>query len=244
LEQINYNEQILRLIELQSLDSKLYRLRKEKDEQPEIIKSLQNKLQQQQQVVKEKEERLKAVQLKRKDKEIELSSQEEQIKKLQSQLYSLKTNKEYTAMLNEINGKKMNQSVLEEDILKIMEEQEEIKRQLDKQKGLFAEEEKKFELEKQKIQNHLKEIEAEIADYEAKRKIVTEGVNPKILAKYEKILKGRNGLAIVEVDPNDLSCKGCYMKTTPQVINEIKMNKGLVFCEVCSRILYVREDTK
>ena len=244
MDQVNYKEEIKRLIELQSLDSQLYKLNREKQEQPKIISDLQQKLQDKQQLLKGWEEKLKTVQLKRKDKELDLASREEEIKKLQTQLYTLKTNREYTAMLTEINGKKMNHSVLEEDILNIFDEQEVAKKASDQQKANLAEEEKVFEQEKQRIQNYLKEIEGQIKDYQSKRDVIVKGINPKILAKYERILKGKEGLAIVDVNQNDFSCKGCYMKATPQVVNEIKMNKGLVFCEVCSRILYVKEDAQ
>jgi len=244
LVKVNYKEEITKLIELQSLDSQLYKLNREKENQPKIINDLQQVFEDKKQQLKTWEEKLKSIQLKRKEKEIDLGTHEEQIKKLQGQLYALKTNKEYTAMLNEINGKKMNQSLLEEEILNFMEEQDKAKKELEQQKINVAEEEKKFNQEKQKIQNHLKEIEAQSADLQSKRAVIIKTIDSKILPKYERILKGREGLAIIDVDENDFSCKGCYMKATPQVVNEIKMNKGLVFCEVCSRILYVKEDEK
>ena len=242
MEKANFKEEIKKLIGLQSVDSQLYKLNKEKQEQPKVLENLLQEFENKKNALKEEEEKSKAIQLKRKNKELDLSSQEEQIKKLQSQLFTLKTNKEYTVMLNEINSKKMNQSLLEEDILKIMEEQDQIKKEIEGQKNKIAKEENLYNQEKQKIQNHLKELETQITMLESKRQLMAKEINTKIISKYERILQGRDGLAIVDVDQNDFSCKGCYMKATPQVINEIKMNKNLVFCEVCSRILYIKED--
>jgi predicted nucleic acid-binding Zn-ribbon protein len=166
---------------------------------------------------------------------------EENIKSLQSKLYTLKTNKEYSAMLTEINGVKMDKSLLEEDILKIFEEQDMLKKELDQKQIELKEEEKKFEQDKQRILTRLKEVEALIQVLEAKRSMSEKEVDTKILFQYNKILKGKDGLALVQV--RDDSCQGCFMNVPPQVINEIKMNDRLIFCEMCARILYIQDDT-
>ena len=57
--------------------------------------------------------------------------------------------------------------------------------------------------------------------------------------KYERIIKSKDGLAVVTI-AND-ACQGCFRVMPPQVVNEIKMNDELVFCENCARILYIEE---
>jgi predicted nucleic acid-binding Zn-ribbon protein len=143
-------------------------------------------------------------------------------------------------MLSEIDGVKMDKSLLEEDVLKIFEEQDALKIELEQKQNLLKEEEKKFETEKQKILERIKEIEGYIKDLEAKRAIAEKEIDAKIVNQYNKILKGKDGLALVEVK-ND-SCQGCFMNVPPQVINEIKMHDRLIFCEMCARILYIADD--
>jgi uncharacterized protein len=60
-----------------------------------------------------------------------------------------------------------------------------------------------------------------------------------MLKEYERILLSREGLAIVTVKDN--SCGGCHMLVPPQVINLIKMYEHIITCEVCNRILYIKE---
>ena len=229
-----------KLAKLQELDAQLYSLKREKEEKPKLLEALQSELEQKKQILKEFEERNKALLLKRKDKEGQLAVKEENIKSLQSKLYTLKTNKEYTAMLSEINGVKMDKSLIEEDILKVFEEQDVLKLELEQKQASLKEEEKKFDAEKQIILNRLKEVEGLIQDLEAKRKIAEKDIDAKIASQYNKILKGKDGLALVEVK-ND-SCQGCFMNVPPQVINEIKMHDRLIFCEMCARILYIQDD--
>ena len=210
-------------------------------EKPKILESLQNEFDQKKQILKEYEERSKSLLLKRKDKEGELTSKEEDVKKLQSKLYALKTNKEYSIMLTEINGVKMDNSLLEEEIIKILEEQDDLKKDLEKQQSIIKEEDRKFNEEKQKINNRVKEIEVQIKDMESKRSNAIKEIDAKILSQYERILKGKESLAIVKVESD--SCQGCFMNVPPQVINEIKMNDKLIFCEMCARILYIPDDS-
>jgi len=240
LQQVDIALEIKKLVNLQKIDTQLYNLNREKIEKPKIIASLQNEFDKKKEILKEYEERSKSLLLKRKDKEGELTSKEEGIKKLQSKLYLLKTNKEYSAMLTEINGVKMDNSLLEEEIIKILEEQDNLKKDLEKQQSIIKEEEKKFDEQKQKINNRIKEIEVQTKDMESKRSNAIKEIDAKILSRYERIIKGKESLAIVKVE-ND-SCQGCFMNVPPQVINEIKMNDKLIFCEMCARILYIPDD--
>jgi len=240
-QQVNIQSEIKKLVKLQELDAQLYSLNREKNEKPKILETLQKELEQKKQILKEYEDKNKALLLKRKDKEGQLAMKEENIKNLQSKLYTLKTNKEYSAMLTEINGVKMDKSLLEEEILKLLDEQDILKKELDQKQSSLKEEERKFETEKQNILNRIKEIEDMIKDLEAKRAVAEKEIDEKIAAKYNKILKGKDGLALVQVKHN--SCQGCFMNVPPQVINEIKMNDKLIFCEMCARILYIEDDT-
>ncbi len=186
------------------------------------------------------EEKDKALVLKRKEKEIDLASKEENIRKLNGQLSSLKTNKEYQAMLSQIASLKTDNSVLEEDILKIMDEQDVLKKDIAKEKSYLSEEERKFQEEKKKVDERLKEMEFRISDLTAKRGRITPSIDKRAFTQYERILKGKNGLALVRV--KDDACQGCFIAVTPQVVNEIKMQDKIITCESCARILYLEED--
>src|SRR5215471_2071020 len=62
-------------------------------------------------------------------KEKELEYQGSQRKKLEAKLYEVKTNKEYSAALAEIEGAKVEKNRLEEEILGLMELQERLGRE-------------------------------------------------------------------------------------------------------------------
>ena len=239
-EQVNIKEQIKLLVFLQDIDAKIYALRRDKDELPQEIAGLQKSFEEKKAELHKLEEKAKALTVKRKERELELSSKEENIKKLTGQLSSLKTNKEYKVMLEQIVSIKTDNSVLEEEILKMMDEQDTTKENAVLEKAHLSEEEKKFLEEKKKVEERMQELEFSINDLTAKGKQIIPSIDKRIYAVYEKILKALHGLALVKVE--NYSCKGCFMAVTSQVVNEIKMQEKLVICGSCARILYLEED--
>jgi predicted nucleic acid-binding Zn-ribbon protein len=233
--------QLQGLIKLQELDSEIYLLNAEKALKPEQIKNLEAAFEAKKQSLAAIEKQLLDLQKVRKDKEGELAGKDEAIKKLQTQLYSLKTNKEYQAMLQQIQDAKADYSLIEDKILEALEQGDKVKLEADREKQHLKQEEGLFQAEKGTIDTRVKEIDGRLAQLQALRTQALVGLDPKILAQYDRILHSRDGLAIVLVKDN--SCGGCNMFVPAQVINLIKMYDNIVTCEVCNRILYVQEGT-
>ena len=236
----NIKEEIRKLTELQEVDRQIFSLIKERSEQPKIIEELQKEFDAKKAKLKSLEENRQKKQLKQKEEEVELGSKEENIKKANSQLGQLKTNKDYQLKLAEIESLKADKSIIEEEILKLMDEIDLAKKEIEAEKKTLEDEEKRYNEKKNALTRRGKEIEGLLKDFEGKRKILSDSIDKKILTRYEHILQGKEGLAIVKVQDN--SCQGCFMKVPPQVINEIKMHEHVITCEICARILYLEED--
>lgn len=238
--EVNLKEQISKLIELQTVDAQIYRLLAEKEAQPETIAQLDQSLDEKKKNLAEAEKKLLDLQKQKKERELDLGAKEETIKKTQTQLYQLKTNKEYAAMLKEIAGIKADISTIEDKIIVIFDQLDAGKAQVEKEKQVLAQEEKIINAEKNKIQLRCKEIDDKLAQLKVEREKITPNIDKKIFNQYERVLKGREGLAIVPV--KNYSCGGCFMNVPPQVVNLIRMYERIVTCEVCQRILYIEED--
>lgn len=227
-------------MKLQTVDTEIYALRYEKESKPQETKMLEASFAEKKQHLATLEKTALDLQKQRKDRELDLVSKEEAIKKLQTQLYSLKTNKEYQAMLQQIEGAKADASVIEDKILEVLEHIDRIKLEIEQEKQRLCEEEKVFALKRKDIEGRIKEIDDRLAQLEARRIQIIPEVRAQILNQYERILLNRDGLAIVKVKNN--SCQGCNMFVPPQVINLIQMYERLVTCEVCNRILYIDDE--
>ena len=236
---VDLKTQITGLVRLQELDSEIYALNNEKDSKPIEIKAIEDAFEAKKQNLLLLEKNSLELQKQRKEKELELASNAEAVKKLQGQLYSLKTNKEFQTMLQQIADAKADGSLIEEKILISFEESDKIKAQIDQKNLNLKQEEKVFLESKEKVQLRVKEIDQRLNQLQAQRQQITPAIDPKMLSEYERILSSRGGLAIVTVVDN--SCGGCHMLVPPQVINMIKMYDHIVTCEVCNRIFYIAE---
>lgn len=239
MENINLEEQIKLLVELQGLDSHIFGLEDELELIPETIKNMDDAFKGKMTNLKNLEDGVKALQLKRKEKEGELEAKEGTIRKYQSQMYQVKTNKEYTAFQEEIGRVKADNSLIEEDIIKILDQMDAENKKISKEKEFLKGEEVKLNEEKKKLSEDAGRIKVELEGLKSQRAALASKVDKNILGKYERIVKNKDGLAVVPVS-ND-ACQGCYRVMPPQVINEIRMKRALVFCENCARILYIEE---
>ncbi|MDP8260038.1 MAG: C4-type zinc ribbon domain-containing protein [Candidatus Gygaella obscura] len=237
---ISIKEQLKKLIVLQDFDSKIYKLKEEKGRMPELIERLNSEFEQKKDNFKRIENLIIDNLKRRKEKEIELGIKEEKVKKQHSQLYTLKKNEEYKAMLKEIEGIKADSSVLEDDIIELMDELDLLNKDKEKEAVVLKQEEDKLKEVKVKIDLRTKEIDSTLKDLEFKRSQIAQETDRGVLAGYEKILENKDGLAIVAVYNN--SCQGCFMNVTAQIINEIKMFDKIIHCGMCSRILYLEDD--
>ena len=240
MQQLSVKDQLKKLVELQNLDGEIYALKKAAAEKPLFIEKLKEQFEGTKIRLKALEDKFKAALLDRKDKELNLKVKEEGIAKANVQLSQIKTNKEYTAKINEIEGIKADKSILEEKILISYDDSDKINADIDQEKRSVLEQEKIFTARKKEIEEEVMALEDRIKILEAQREELNPGIDKIYLNRYERILENKGGLAIVPVKRN--TCGGCFMNITHQTINAIKMNDQMVECEICSRILYLEDD--
>ena len=156
--------------------------------------------------------------------------------KYEGQLYQVKTNKEYSAVLLEIEEVKQEKSGIEEDILGFMEFQERIAAELKEAEGEWTKRESEGKSEEATLVERLRGVEAELAVVRSERVDLARQLQPRVLDDYDGILRHR-GVAVAEVTkPN--SCGGCRVTITPQRLQELRQQSALIHCESCGRYLF------
>ncbi|MFA6281464.1 MAG: C4-type zinc ribbon domain-containing protein [Candidatus Omnitrophota bacterium] len=240
---MDLKEEIRKLVELQKVDSEIYKISlKKNSEIPEKLNLLKNEFEQRKKEFEAALEAIKQLQLKKKEKELNLATKEEAIKKSQGQLFQLKTNKDYQTKLTEIASLKADASLFEEEVLKAMEGIEAADKKAKEEKEMFAQEEKNYKEKQAALHKELEDIESQTKTFEERKAALGKDIDKNILARYEKLIKTRSGLAVCAVDVETENCGACHMRMTSQKINEIKMYSELTLCENCVRILYIPED--
>ena len=168
-----------------------------------------------------------------------MQSREEHIKKLQGQLFQVKTNKEYTAMQREIDSLKADKSLLEETILGLFDAIEQAAKERQREQARLTEEQGQLKAARERIEREVATIEEQITDAQRRRHAVVPDLPEPTLDLYERVLKLREGLALVPL--LNEACGGCHRRLPPQVVSQVYLKANLVSCETCNRILYVDE---
>ncbi|MBN2119422.1 MAG: hypothetical protein JW734_00010 [Candidatus Omnitrophica bacterium] len=238
---MDIKEEIRKLRDLQDIDSKFLALKNERDlALPGRIAELKESFESKKSILSALEEEVKRSQVKKKERELDLATKEEGVSKCQGQLYQLKTNQEYKAKLKEIESLKADISVIEEDILKIMEEVDQKAKTLNEKKEEFKGQEAELNKAVEKIEQDIKQLDIQVKGLEDKRGILTQGIDSVLLKDYEHLLNNRWGLALVPLKAG--SCGGCHMNLPPEVTNKVKQYIEIIYCEFCARMLYLEED--
>jgi len=236
-------EFLKKLFTLQNKDSEIDLISDEIDTIPQKIEELQKEIKDLEEELKQKDEEFKKHAIHQKELENELLKIEEEIKKEQMELYSVKTNEMYKSLKQNIEDKKKRKSEIEDEILVIMDK-------IDEEKQKLSEFKKDLEAKKSQINNNIKELEnrkKELSEKLENLKMEREGFvseicsteeGSKYYAKYEKIRKSKNGVAVVNVIEN--ACGGCNISLTKEKINEV-LTSDFPVCDNCGRILFLEK---
>lgn len=232
-------EQILRLVDLQNVDSKIYEIKKQLKRLPEELDKMKVEFLPQ----KEKYENLKTG-LKEKESlnlqyQSDLKGNEEKLKSLQKRLSEVKNAKELNAVDTEINSVKKVISETEDNNIKLLEEIDVVKKELTESEQIIQEEEKKINEIQNRINEETQKSEVELKNLNEEREKILVDIPADLLCDYDFIFKKRDGKAIVAV--KNSTCCGCYMSVPPQTVNDVRKAEQIIHCQYCSRILYYPE---
>jgi predicted nucleic acid-binding Zn-ribbon protein len=229
--------QLKALIDLQAVDTKLAGLEALLSKIPEELRAIRASVEESVANV----ERLRAaIENARKEirtKEKELEFQAAQRSKCEAKLYEVKTNKEYSAVLTEIEQFKTQQGKIEEEILALMESQERLSREHQDASARLKVREQEAHREEEVMNRRLAELEAQFDSVRRERQELARQLPPDLLASYEKLLRHLHGLALVQVSATS-TCGGCYVALPPQRLQELRQQSQLLTCESCGRYLY------
>jgi predicted nucleic acid-binding Zn-ribbon protein len=185
------------------------------------------------------EDHLKKKQLLQKDKEGLLAQKEANIKKMDGQLGQVKTNKEYSALQQEIGALKADNSLLEEEILKLFDEVEAADIEVKKERERLKTVEKDFPAKESEIIRLESEAKSNLEKFKQERQTILSQTDPEIRGRYDLIVQKKQGIALAKISGE--ICAACQLQLRPQLINDVRLGQSLILCENCSRILYFED---
>src|SRR5262249_19694891 len=116
--------------------------------------------------------------------------------KLEARLYEVKTNKEYSAALLEIEESKQEKAKTEEEILALMELQERLGVEMREAETRFKTREQQARQDESVVRTKLAAVEQELSGVRGERQGRAKDLPPGLLSDYERLLRARNGVAV------------------------------------------------
>ncbi|WP_432797195.1 zinc ribbon domain-containing protein [Poriferisphaera sp. WC338] len=175
---------------------------------------------------------------------------ETRITEARNNMNAVTNNKEYSALLVEVNTLKIDKSKAEDEALEsinAVEEStkkfEELNEQSDQQRKLVENSEKDVKEAREAVGDRLDQVQAE-------RDTAAGKIPADTLATFERLIYEHDGEAMAEVELQDTRrkeyiCGGCFIQLPIERLNSIIIKPdAITSCPTCGRILFLKEDAK
>jgi predicted nucleic acid-binding Zn-ribbon protein len=234
------NPDLRNLVALQDLELKIASLQKQAAEIPNKNQQYEEELQRIRAAHEERVAHGKELANHRRTLEGQVDMNRSKLSRLRDQLMAVKTNKEYTAMLHEIQMAEEQIRSEEDKILEFMEEMEAMEKDLKnaehEMKGKAAEIRETI----RKSTELIPQLEAELDQLREQKVAMESQVGAELLSRYRRIAEARKGVALAEA--KDELCSACHVRIRPQMYAELMRTESIHSCDSCSRILFSREN--
>ncbi|HEY6037071.1 MAG TPA: C4-type zinc ribbon domain-containing protein [Kofleriaceae bacterium] len=231
-------EQLLSLLQLQTLDVKVRELEAAAKQLPAKLDPLRRDLAKLQGMLDAERAKLGETETWRKSQQEMIDRDRESLKAAQAKLQQSKNSKEFGAASREVENKRKSITDRETELKKVTE-------QVNQSNTQFS----ARDADVQKLRDQLAESEAAMADQvnalaaqlaEAKtgRDAARNGVEKSWLKTYDS-LAAKRGYAVAPVIKG--TCQGCHMALPPQLNNILARMESIETCPRCGRLVYRKE---
>lgn len=235
------DKQLEFLIGLQEIDKEIKRLNQLKEKIPEEIERERQIFEKTNSEIDQLNEKIEQTKKERRSKELETQTVTDLLSNAKTKLPNVKTNKEYSAVLQETENLKNKIVSLEEEEIKLMENIEECQKDHKRKLKEKEEEEKKYLEIKKRKEEELEDLNKHLGKELQHKNELAAKIESKQLKYYEKVMNARNGLAVVPIEKD--TCCGCHRSLRLQLSIEIRQNDSIITCPYCSRFLFSEQMT-
>ncbi|HEV8577969.1 MAG TPA: C4-type zinc ribbon domain-containing protein [Thermoanaerobaculia bacterium] len=174
---------------------------------------------------------------------------QEKLKKYQQQINRVSTQREYGALLQEIDTVKGQISSQEDQAFSSLEHHEQAQKELAALRESFRDVEERYAVELARWESEKPEISRQADDLRGRIADLKQRLPRSLVSQFERILDRYPSGAIAPVRPierpgrgqREWHCAACNYRVRPQAVVEIRNGGSLVQCDACKRILYLEE---
>lgn len=227
------------LLVLQDRDRRLRALAEDLDRVPKDETRAKERLAGDEAAVKKAKEELMANEVEIKKVELDVGTRKTTIARLKVQQFETRKNDEYQALGHEIVRYEKDVDGLETKELELMERADSLRGTLSQAEQSLAKTKGLVDEDLSTLAERRKRLSGEVAEVKVERERLAAAAPESLMPLYERLLKTKNGVAVVPVSGG--KCSGCHIKLVASTL--VKVNSGTegVQCESCGRLLYAEE---
>ncbi len=185
----------------------------------------------------------------RRTAESELAEAQEKSKQYQQQLSRVATQREYGAMLKEIDTIKERTNTHEQQTLEALERSEESQKRLEELGGEFRDLDQRYQTELAKWEQEKPAVARTIEKLTREVRELRKRLPRSVLPLFDRIYARHEGRALARIEQTKAPgtntawhCSECSYNVRPQIVVEIRNSGSPNQCDSCKRILYWEED--
>jgi len=233
-------EKLVLLKEVQELDVELSALTEQRQTLEAELAGCQADLDRVQEMVDNLADEMETVQAARRELLRSQEQEDQNILRAETRLPNIKTQKEYVAVLKEIDSAKAVKREVQAQLAARDAELEALGKDR-------AEKETELQGISEQVASRKAEIDDKMAGFTSRydeknqrKQGMLEQVPVPIRKRYQMLLDRRGGIAVVEARKG--TCSGCHMQLPPQLYNSLFHMQEIQSCPHCNRLLYVVAD--
>lgn len=227
------------ILRIQSTDTRVDEITREQEGAPKEIQRLKDDLDLLEKSMEQGLSSLEDLKKGRMSLESDLELIEPKLKKSKARLNDVKSNKEYQAVLKEIEELNELTFQKEEVVIKWMEEIEIQEKECADNNKKREQSQKEYESEEKKFLQRMEELDKEVQSLHEQRLKLSREVDKDLLSRYTALKANLRSQVVVPVI--DAVCGGCHLGIPPQQYNDLIRGNSLQSCPNCNRIIYFEE---
>ncbi len=223
------------LLKLQVIDYDRGELERSKEYIPDMMDNLKREIVEIEDTFVSNEKELSEAKILQNGLELEVSALQDQLKKLKSMMMAIKTNKEYDALVSQIDSVRESINEKETTLLEIIERIEILENGIDDLRKKSTETKKQNDDQLSILQEKMDSVGSKVQMKDDERQNIIVRVPKRMMSIYERIRKNRGGSVVITVKKR--ACGACFKALPPHRIQELKRGDQLITCDNCGRLL-------
>ncbi len=229
------NADLQKLVRLHHAETDLKHIESDLAEVPRLRTEIEERLERDRDRLDAAKAALAGSQKFRKEHENAVADLKGKLSKFKGQLMEVKTNKEYTAVLHEIEGVERDIRARDDLTFAEMEKEEVLAQEVKREEVAFKAVAADAARDKAGLDARAEALAAEASRKQAERDAVAASIPEDTLDLYGRVARQRGSGA---AEARDGVCQACHVRMRLQIWVEVKKNEQILQCESCSRILY------